>query len=59
MKEDKDFLEFFRKAPRSTIVVSPEAFCAFVDRLEQPSKPTPALLLAMDRARRLREGKSE
>lgn len=52
MKQNKELAEFFRTAPRSVTTLSPEDFAAFTDRLANPPKPNPALILAMERARR-------
>jgi uncharacterized protein (DUF1778 family) len=59
MSENEKLAEFFRKAPRSTIKVDPEAYNALSDQLENPSKINPALVLAMDRARRIRSAREE
>lgn len=52
MKNNKELAEFFRTAPRSIITLSPEDFEAFTERLENPPAPNPALILAMERAKR-------
>lgn len=51
MKNNKELAEFFRTAPRSIITHSPEDFETFTERLTNPPKPSPALILAMEKAR--------
>lgn len=49
--ENNDLAEFLSTAPRSTINVAPGVFLDLCDALEASSKPSPALILALEKVR--------
>ena len=51
LQPDDDFLEMFKRPPQETLVLSPEAFDAFIKRLENPQPPNERLRAAMQRYR--------
>jgi hypothetical protein len=52
MTENEDLAEFFRTAPKETLNVAPGVFFDLCDALDAASsKPSPALILAMEKVR--------
>ncbi len=58
MSEDQKFVEFCRQGIRDNepIRLSPEASQKLIDAIENPPAPSPALLLALEKGRRIRSG---
>ena len=57
--EIKELAEEFREGIKNNppIKLNAADYAAFCDRIENPPPPSPALILAMDRARRMREAR--
>lgn len=55
--ENKDLAEFFRKSviPTPRIIMTERDFNEVLEAVKNPPAPNPALILAMDKGRRLRE----
>ena len=51
LPQDDDLLELFKHPPQETLVLSPEDFDTFIQRLENPQPPNERLRAAMQRYR--------
>ena len=57
--EMKDLVECMKRGLKENppIMLSAKDYAAFCERLENPPTPTPALILAIEKARRMREAR--